>query len=118
MQRGLQQARNELRGVTVPTVVGMDHVSLHVAPLQSSGLDFRPERVAEADHRETVVLPDLAMPLLGVAAVLVHGEQQHHGGLIRRLEDLPDQSFERFGATLLVGVVDRVLDDDEIWSLP
>ena len=54
------------------------------------------------------------MPLLGVVPGPIHGEEQHHGGLIRLLENLPDEPFERFGRSLRVAVVHGIFDHDEV----
>ena len=54
------------------------------------------------------------VPFLGVRAVAVHHEQQNDRRLLVLLQDLPDNSLQRFGGLSAVGVVHPVFHDDEI----
>ena len=114
LQYFIQQLGDQIGRIGVPAVVGMDLIGLDLLPLHAPGLDFRPESVAEAEHRQVIVPADLSVPLLGVAAVAGHHEEQDDRGMAGAPENLSDEALQRFRGCLVVGVVDTVFDDDKI----
>lgn len=56
---------------------------------------------------------NFAMPLLGVGAALVHGEQQQQGRMVASFENLARQTFQRFGSGAVIGIIDGILGNQE-----
>ena len=103
-----------LGGAGMAEVIGMHLVGHDSVPGNPLRGNLRPERVAVADDRKPIMRADFAVPLLRVAAALMHHEELHHGGLIGLLENLADQAFERFCERLGIAVIDAILHDNKV----
>ncbi len=75
-ERIVEHRRDERRAQGMTLVVGMHLVGLHILPFPAARRDLRPQGIPEADHRQTVVPADIAVPFLGVRALVVHGEER------------------------------------------
>lgn len=73
-----QSFGDEPGGVGVSAVVGMHGVGFHVFPLQTPRLDLRPQGIAQAEHRESVMPAYFPVPFLGIGAIAVHHELLAH----------------------------------------